>query len=249
MHSETASSEQTLRDRRVWKRAAAGRRASTDSTANMSEEKQSWDRVPAWDGDKHQWERYLRDAELYLQRVARLLSRLTGSARKYAETNELDKVRRSTGENKNTHEGVAGVKYVLKLLERVMGIEKATKTGQVLEFFYKKLQRRPGQTMAEWVNAIAKAVLDMKAEGLNVELKNMGGHLFEKSNLTLERQERVLGCAEGECEFATIRGDRKPGHVTDPETNDRFRSRFHKPRDGKTGRYTAHETDAHDAKE
>ena len=31
--SETWCSEQTLRDRRVWKRAAAGRRASTDSTA------------------------------------------------------------------------------------------------------------------------------------------------------------------------------------------------------------------------
>ena len=32
----------------------------------MSEEKHSWDRVPAWDGDKRQWKRYLRDAELYL---------------------------------------------------------------------------------------------------------------------------------------------------------------------------------------
>ena len=30
----------------------------------------------------------------------RLLSRLTGSARKYAETIELDTIRRSTGENK-----------------------------------------------------------------------------------------------------------------------------------------------------
>ena len=74
----------------------------------------------------------------------------------------------------------------------------------------------------------------MKAEGLNVELKSMGWHLFEKSNLILERQERVLGAAEGEYEFAAIRGalikrlldttisqenpsvpDRKPSHVSD----------------------------------
>ena len=90
--------------------------------------------------------------------------------------------------------------------------------------------------MGEWVNVIEKAVLDMKTEGLNVELKSMGGHLFEKSNSTLERQERVLGCAENEHEFAAIRGalidlcpdtiislekrsvpDQMPGHVTDPE--------------------------------
>ena len=37
--------------------------------------------------------------------------------------------------------------------------------------------------------------------------------------------------------------------MTDRNTNDRFRSRFRKPRDGKTGRHTAHETDAHNADE
>ena len=47
-------------------------------------------------------------------------------------------------------------------------------------------------------------MLDMKAEELNVELKSMGWHLFEKSSLILERQERVLGGAEGEYEFAAI---------------------------------------------
>ena len=34
--------------------------------------------------------------------------------------------------------------------------------------------------------------------------------------------------------------------MTDRKTNDRFKNRFRKPRDGKTGCYTAHETDAHD---
>ena len=72
-----------------------------------------------------------------------MLSRLTGSARKYAETIELDTIRRSTGENKDTREGmVAGGKYLLKSLERAMGMEDATKKGQVQEFFQKKLQTR-----------------------------------------------------------------------------------------------------------
>ena len=94
-------------------------------------------------------------------------------------------------------------------------------------------------------NIFEKAVLEMKAEELNVELKSMGWHLFGKSNLTLERQERVLGCAEGEYEFATIRGalvklfpdtivsqetrsvpDRKPSDVSDQKPNDRSRTDF-----------------------
>ena len=126
-----------------------------------------------------------------------------------------------------------------------MGMEDATKKGQVQ---YKQLQRRPGQPMAEWVSVFERAVLDMKAEGLNVELKSMGWHLFEKSNLTLERQELVLVAAEGECEFAAIRGaliklfpdtiisqenrsvtDRKPSLVSDQNPNDRFKTRFLKP--------------------
>ena len=117
----------------------------------MSEEKHSCDRVPAWDGDKRQWKRYLRDVELYLEKE-KLESRLTDSARKYAENIEL-------GADKDTREGrVAGVKYLLKSLERAMGMEDATKKGQVQEFFYKKLQRRRGQPMAEWVNVFEKAV-------------------------------------------------------------------------------------------
>ena len=37
--------------------------------------------------------------------------------------------------------------------------------------------------------------------------------------------------------------DRKLGHVTVGKTSDRFKNRFRKPPDGKTGRYTAHETE------
>ena len=78
----------------------------------------------------------------------------------------------------------------------------------------------------------------------------------------------MLGYADGEYQFAAIRGaliklfpdkiinqvkgtvpDRKPSQVTDRKTNDRFKNRFRKSRDGETERYTAHETDAHDVEE
>ena len=82
-------------------------------------------------------------------------------------------------------------------------------------------------------------MLDMKAEGLNVELKNMGWHLFEKSSLTLERQERVLGAAEDEYDFSgaliklfpdTIISQEKRStpdrNPMDRRPNDRFKNRF-----------------------
>ena len=83
-----------------------------------------------------------------------------------------------------------------------------------------------------------------------------------------ERQERVLEAAEGEYEFAAIRGalikllldtiisqekrsvpDRKPRHVSDRKLNDRFKNRFCKLRDGKSRLFTADETDARDTEE
>ena len=116
---------------------------------------------------------------------ARLPFRLTSSARKYAETSELDQIRRSTGTDRDTREGVtAGVKHVLRSLERATGMEEATQKGQVQQFFHKKLQRRPGQPMAELVSVFEKAVLDTKAEGPIVELNSMDWHLLKKSNLT-----------------------------------------------------------------
>ena len=117
------------------------------------------------------------------------------------------------------------------------------------------------------INVFEKAVLDVRAEGLNVDLQSMGWHLFEKGNLTLERQERLLGASEDEYAFAAIRGaliklfpdsimcqergsppERQTYHASDWKPNDRPRNRFHK-RDGRTGRYTAHETDPNSQEE
>ena len=75
------------------------------------------------------WQLYLETEKLDvdLSHRSRLLSRWTGSARKYAETIELDTIRRSSGADKDTREGmVTGVKYQLKSLERAMGMEDAT---------------------------------------------------------------------------------------------------------------------------
>ena len=135
----------------------------------MSEGKHSWDRIPAWDGDKRQWKRYLRDVELYLETEkldvdfshgARLPTHLTGSAKKYAETSSWTKFYARWVQTKTLVTGMTA----LRSLGRAMEVDDATKNGQFQEFFYKKLQRRPGQPMVGWVNVFERAVLDRRAK-------------------------------------------------------------------------------------
>ena len=148
----------------------------------MSPDKHTWYRVPAWGGDKRQWKRYLRDVELYLEterldvdfsRGARLLSRLTGSARKYAETIELIKF---VAQRVQTETLVRECPR----LERAMGMEEATKKGPVQECLCKKLQGRPGQRMAELVHVFEKAVLDLKDEGFLSSLRTWAGTFWKE---------------------------------------------------------------------
>ena len=181
--SETESSVQTLRDRRFQKRAAAGRRASTGSTAHIGTESQ-------WDGDMRRWKRFLRDVELYLETEkldvdffhgARWLSRLTGSDRKYAETIELDKLQRSVGENKDTRGGmIAGVKYLLKSLESHWyweSHEERTTSGALLQETHMTSQRH-----REW----GASHEDRRVEGV---VQEYGLASFRERNF--ERQKRV----------------------------------------------------------
>ena len=73
-----------------------------------------------------------------------------------------------------------------------------------------------------------------------MELTNMCWHFFALSNLTLERQERLLGATEEKREKVhDTRQTEHPGHG-------RETGKFHKHRDGVTGRYTANETGGHD---
>ena len=68
-------------------------------------------------------------------------------------TIELEHIRRSTGENKDSREGmIAGLKHLLKSLERATGMEEATEQGQVQEFFCKRLERRQGQPVVNMIS-------------------------------------------------------------------------------------------------
>ena len=67
----------------------------------------AWSRIPSWDGDKRGWKAYKRDVELYLETEkldvdfshgARLVKKLTGAARRFADNIPLESLRRETQE-------------------------------------------------------------------------------------------------------------------------------------------------------
>ena len=74
----------------------------------------------------------------------------------------------------------AGIRALMKHLEDSMGLESATRAGEVQEYFYKRLQRRTGQTMSEWVNVYDKAMLDMAESNCPIAEATKGWRLFEK---------------------------------------------------------------------
>ena len=73
---------------------------------------------------------------------------------------------------------------MVRSLERATGMEEATKKGQVQEFFYKKAEDVQDNPWPNWANVFEKAMRDMKAEVLNVELKsNVALKLEEECNI------------------------------------------------------------------
>ena len=177
-----------------------------------------WDRIPCWNGDKKVWKAFQRDVEIWIETEkldvdyslgARLLRRLSGTAKRFGDNIELSKLRRGEGNETEArtsrNQMTAGIRALMKHLEDSMGLESATRAGEVQDFFYKKLQRRAGQTMSEWVNVYHKAMLDMEEQKCPLAETSKGWHLFEKSALSLERQERLLGLSDGEYDYAKIR--------------------------------------------
>ena len=100
----------------------------------------------------------------------------------------------------------AGVRcHMLKSLQRDMGLENATKKGHVKEFCHKKLTTtglvsgRTGQCVREGRDGHEDWGSDCRTQE-----HKLGWHLFDRSNLTFGRQERLLGAAEGGYDFAAI---------------------------------------------
>ena len=143
---------------------------------SAGEEEHSWDSVSTWDSDKRQWRRHKRDVELLLRYReapigARLLAKITGAVKKFAETFNLkisdDRLAqtRSTGT-----EWTLAVKHLMGYLGRANGSGGRNEEGYCKNYFYKELERRPSQSMAEWVKSTYSGRAACLSKDKNVRL-------------------------------------------------------------------------------
>ena len=119
--------------------------------------------------------------------------------------------------------------------------------------------------MSGRVSVFQKVVLDKKTRGSDCRTQEHWLASFQKSNLTLERQERLLEAAIGEADFAAMRGiliklfpdsiiceeqrsiaDRRSQPIADRQEGDCDRYRLFAPRDGRTRRCTVCGTEDHE---
>ena len=138
---------------------------------------QSFSRIPAWDGNPTSWWKYKQDVELWLEGedlevkysiAARMVQRLTGTARIRANLFKVESLRPQRPvatvpavvvegvETTPATPAVAanwrrGIDHLLSDLEKMPGIPKVVRTGNQRSWFYKSLSRRPGEGMANWL--------------------------------------------------------------------------------------------------
>ena len=159
-----------------------------------SNEQGGWDRIPCWSGSKKLWKAFQRDVEIWIETekldvdfsfAARLLRRLSGTAKRFGDNIELSKFRGGEGNETNARTSrsqmTAGITALMKHLEDSVGMESATRAGEMQEFFYKRLRRRAGQAMSDWVNVYDKAMLVMAEHSCPLAESSKGWHLFSKN--------------------------------------------------------------------
>ena len=104
----------------------------------------------------------------------KLFARLTGAAKKLAESTELKDIRQSTSAEKDKRDGIiAGVKQFKSSLERAMECRIQRRRAKCKSSSTRNISDHDHRCLSGG-NLFEKAVLDMKSGRLTVELKNRG---------------------------------------------------------------------------
>ena len=182
----------------------------------------AFSRIPTWDGNPTSWWRYKQD-EVKYSLAARMVQRLTGTARIRANLLAVDRLRpqrqiaaaaavvNADGETESPAviaveaDWRRGIDYLLSDLEKMPGIPKVVRTGNQRSWFYKSLSRRPGETMANWLTRFRAGLKRCADEGVNMhDQDDLGWWLVEKSLLTKERKERLQSRLTQDFDFAEV---------------------------------------------
>ena len=177
----------------------------------------AFSRIPTWDGNPTTWWKYKQDVELWLEGedlevkysiAARMVQRLTGTARIRANLLAVEALRPQrpvaaipavmSGDAVQTPEVPAvpanwrrGIDYLLNDLEKMPGIPQVVRTGNQRSWFYETLNRRVGESMANWLTRFRAGLKRCADEGVHMnDQEDLGWWLVEKSLLSKERKER-----------------------------------------------------------
>ena len=194
----------------------------------------AFSRIPTWDGNPQTWWKHKQDVELWLEGedlevkysiAARMVQRLTGTARIRANLLEVEALRpqRPVAAIPAVTEGSTiingevpavqanwrrGIDYLLLDLEKMPGIPKVVRTGNQRSWFYKTLSRRPGESMANWLTRFRAGLKRCADEGVLMnDQEDLGWWLVEKSLLSKERKERLMSRVDGDYKYAEVEAE------------------------------------------
>ena len=155
----------------------------------------SWSRIPTWDGTPSQWKAYKRAVELWIEGenldvhyslAARLVTRLTGTARMAADLIPLDRLRAIRGVQGNPRatppvqevpgEPRKGLDHLMAELEKLPGISKTARKGGTMSWFYRSLSRRDNEAMFQWIVRYRDAIRRASEDGCDMSnMEDLGG--------------------------------------------------------------------------
>ena len=153
--------------------------------------------IPGWDGNPSSWETYKQEVRIWklgtdfsvkYSPAARLLAKLTGSARRVAYAIKDEDLK---GTEERPHKGVEAI---MTLLEQNLSGEKEVRKGESMEDFFAghKFARRTGERITDWISRWDEGVRKLSDDGIALE-NDLSGFFFTKmANLTAIRRELVL---------------------------------------------------------
>ena len=189
-------------------------------------------RIPTWDGNPATWWKYKAEVELWKEAenlkaeyslAARMVQKLTGTARIRANLIDLEKLRPQrpvaaapavTDSNgaEITPAVIAveanwtkGIDFLMEELEKMIGVTPVVKKAQQRSWFYNVLKRKNGEAMNTWLTRFRAGLKRCADDGVDLsQNEEIGWWLVEKSGLSKERKERLMSRLSQDYDYAEV---------------------------------------------
>ena len=176
--------------------------------------------VPTWDGNPERWNDFAEEVALWslgenlevsYSLAARLVGRLTGSARKTARQMTAVQMHPDLSDAVVQNEDAAawkarrnkvGIDNVMTRLRERLGVSKPVQKGERLETFFqtRRFHRKAGERITDWTIRFEEGLNRLEEVGVKLtDLQDVAGWFYlSRSNIGPERRERVISALPDE---------------------------------------------------